>query len=274
MVGQTYTICEDAVMQFTRGTSDRRRAERVLPPLAVLTVAAVLVILTIVLGPVRVTAPDWLGDDDVEPMPELSSLFVPEQTQTPFWRTQEPNTTSIDLPLREIALVFLTAAAAVLVYVAFRLLRQVRVPRRGKAGDVVGGELDELEAAEELRRAAEDAEAALGARHQSPTNAIIAAWVTLEDAAAEVGDKRRSSQTPSEFTANLLHRHNADTESVQRLLHLYHEARFSTHPDLSPDDVDAAQAALTRITQTLAPPNSPSQHGPSTSADSTDGAAS
>lgn len=81
---------------------------------------------------------------------------------------------------------------------------------------------------------------------REPRDAIIAAWLALEDAAQRSGIIRRPAQTPSEFTAGVLARTSADPQATSRLLHLYHRARFGTAPP-EPADVAAASVCLGEV---------------------------
>jgi hypothetical protein len=80
-----------------------------------------------------------------------------------------------------------------------------------------------------------------------PSDAVIAAWVQLEEAAAASGTERAPHQTPSEFTETVLCQHNADAEALEDLRRLYHRARFGKPETVTPEDVTAARAALERI---------------------------
>ncbi|GAA1426457.1 hypothetical protein GCM10009616_01020 [Microlunatus lacustris] len=62
-----------------------------------------------------------------------------------------------------------------------------------------------------------------------PTDAVLAAWVALEDAAARSGVPRRPADTPTELTSRVLAATEADEDAVTTLLGLYHRARFSAH---------------------------------------------
>lgn len=61
-----------------------------------------------------------------------------------------------------------------------------------------------------------------------PTEAIVAAWLALQEAAAMIGTPRGPADTPTEFTAKVLAYTPADRIAVGALLQLYHRARFST----------------------------------------------
>ncbi|GAA3608588.1 DUF4129 domain-containing protein [Microlunatus ginsengisoli] len=77
----------------------------------------------------------------------------------------------------------------------------------------------------------------------NPTDAVLRAWVALEHAAARSGVGRKPSDTPTEFTARVLATTKADRESIDALLRLYHQARFSWH-GLSAADREHARACL------------------------------
>ena len=77
-------------------------------------------------------------------------------------------------------------------------------------------------------------------------DAIIAAWLALEDAAAATGVPRKPSQTPTEFTVSVLEATDADRGAVTGLLRLYHLARFSDHP-ISGSDIEQATQHLATL---------------------------
>lgn len=83
-----------------------------------------------------------------------------------------------------------------------------------------------------------------------PDDAVVAAWVALEDEAARQGTGREPAQTATEFTAALLARTAAPEDAVATLRRLYHRARFTTHRT-APADVAGAREALTRIAGAL-----------------------
>lgn len=80
---------------------------------------------------------------------------------------------------------------------------------------------------------------------RDPTEAIVAAWLALEHAAASAGVTRRPAQTPSEFTVEVLDRLDADPDATRRLLDLYLRARFSGLPS---DDADVEVARTCLVT--------------------------
>jgi len=76
-----------------------------------------------------------------------------------------------------------------------------------------------------------------------PTDAVLAAWVALEDAAARSGVPRRPADTPTELTSRVLAATEADEGAVTTLLGLYHRARFSAD-GVGPDAVVQARRCL------------------------------
>ena len=97
-----------------------------------------------------------------------------------------------------------------------------------------------------LAAAMVEAEAQLHQGRQ-PTDAIIAAWLALEDAAVRSGALRAPAQTPTEFTVSVLATTPASPQAVNELLSLYHLARFA-HLSMTTTQVAAARAALRQLT--------------------------
>ena len=64
----------------------------------------------------------------------------------------------------------------------------------------------------------------------APRNAIVAAWVALEGAAASAGLPRHPAETSTEYVTRVLRVWDVDPRSLAELAALYREARFSTHP--------------------------------------------
>ncbi|MFF2623985.1 DUF4129 domain-containing protein [Oerskovia jenensis] len=87
----------------------------------------------------------------------------------------------------------------------------------------------------------------------TPRDAVTAAWIALEDAAADTGHRRHPAQTPTEFTTTVLDATPADPDAVTTLLKLYQRARFTTRP-LTPQDVDTARDCLERLALVFTPP--------------------
>jgi hypothetical protein len=84
-----------------------------------------------------------------------------------------------------------------------------------------------------------------------PADAVVAAWVRLEEAAAASGLPRDPATTPSEFALAVLDRTDADGAATRVLLQLYLRARFGEER-LGADDVAAARRAVEGIAAALA----------------------
>jgi len=85
----------------------------------------------------------------------------------------------------------------------------------------------------------------------APGDAVIAAWVALEDAAARSGVVRDRAQTASEFTVEVLGATLADPAATRWLLGRYLDARYSEHV-LTADDVQGARDALAALAEGVA----------------------
>ncbi|MGH3096547.1 MAG: DUF4129 domain-containing protein [Streptosporangiales bacterium] len=91
-----------------------------------------------------------------------------------------------------------------------------------------------------------DLEAGRGARV-----AVIDCWVRLERAAADAGVTRRPEETATDLAVRMLAGERVRRQALDRLLVLYHLARYSRHP-ITSDDVDAARSVLAEIRHDLA----------------------
>lgn len=99
-----------------------------------------------------------------------------------------------------------------------------------------------------LRRGAAAARSVLD-KKAVPTDAIIAAWVELEEAAASSGVPRHPAQTPSEFTAAILAATTAEEAAATELLTLYRRARFAAGDKSGAHEVARASECLTRLAE-------------------------
>jgi uncharacterized protein DUF4129 len=152
--------------------------------------------------------------------------------------------------------------AMILLLVAFAAL--IRRLQRGwrrrpiRVGVGVDEEEEEVGALESrlpmrLRRAAAQARAELTARAGGPPgDAVVAAWLRLEEAAANEGAGRRPHQTATEFTTALLAHYTTSEPALDELRRLYQRARFGPPGQVTEVDAAAAVAALDRILRALA----------------------
>ena len=135
---------------------------------------------------------------------------------------------------------------------------QLRRRRRSQIGvrledvdDAVDDPLRPARAA--MRRAARQALEQLRRRTGGdPGDAVVAAWLVLEQAAEEAGSARAAYQTPTEFTTAVLARHDVDSAALDRLRGLYQRARFGTDTVVTEGEVAAAAEALETLVDELA----------------------
>lgn len=148
--------------------------------------------------------------------------------------------------------VLVTAALLAVALLVLRLARRLRLtddvaPDLGQesAGPGVEGIRDRSPDLHALREGV-----AAAARHlrsaARPVDAVVAAWVRLEEAAAASGLPRDPAATPTEFTLAVLDRTDADPAVTRALLDLYLRARFGEE-HLDADDVAAARRAVDLI---------------------------
>ncbi|HEV2779154.1 MAG TPA: DUF4129 domain-containing protein [Actinophytocola sp.] len=90
-------------------------------------------------------------------------------------------------------------------------------------------------------------------RHRggAPSDAVIAAWLELEEAAAGSGAHRLAHQTPTEFTDVLVDRFDAVGPALDVLRRLYQRARFAPSATVGAAEEAAARAALDEIVREL-----------------------
>ncbi len=90
-------------------------------------------------------------------------------------------------------------------------------------------------------------------RRVPASDAVIAAWVHLEQAAARSGVPRDQAQTATEFTVAVLDRTPVDPAATRTLLDLYLRARFGGER-MAAADVATAVTALRRLADGLGHP--------------------
>ncbi|NMF29340.1 DUF4129 domain-containing protein [Cellulosimicrobium aquatile] len=242
-------------MTTTQGDHDHRRPGPArFTAVTALALAAVLAAATS--APWSWDAPTWISDlarDPTGPPPEnvpQEAPTAPQELETPLDATGM----SFDAYL----LWFLGAVVlVVLVVLARRHLPRLLARRRhrdlllARPGDTALLAQDQV--VPELRDAVHRVRAHLSTPDADPHDAVVAAWVALEHAAARAGTRRDPAQTPTEFTTAVLTSTPADPHAVATLRRLYHRARFGENP-LGTTDLDAARHALTRIATDLGSP--------------------
>lgn len=212
--------------------------------------------------------------------PEIPPPSFPPETMSPdeeqLWQVLDRQAQQDPWDLTYVGIALLALVLGLVLVVVLRVLRSLAERRRGEGAPddagldqgavVAGGDVSPHLPA--LRDGVEDAGDRLR-RVPLPGDAVIAAWVALENAAAGSGVVRRASQTPTEFTLAVLDRTPADPVAARELLDLYLRARFGDEP-VGPRDVDAAADAVRRLADSLDPPPAGTAEGDGTGTPSSD----
>jgi hypothetical protein len=82
---------------------------------------------------------------------------------------------------------------------------------------------------------------------REPRDAIVRAWLGLQEAAEDSGVVRSPAETPTEFTHRVFAAVHADRAAAATLLELYLRVRFGSRPATT-RDVDAARQAIAELT--------------------------
>ncbi|WP_026536011.1 DUF4129 domain-containing protein [Arthrobacter sp. H14] len=213
------------------GTRRPRRPTSGNPVFTRLIVLVALGLLLVVLGANSMGAPDAsprfeIGEIDREP-PSIASPRATEPGSGGQAEPEpEPGDSSLPLVLMLAAAALLIIGAALIVQAAVRIRYSERndpLEEEEPDGDIVPRILEEDLTA--FERHFDDAEAALLGEDAS-ADAIIQCWLALERAASLAGRGRRLSETPSEFTAAVLHAFDTDPDDIRLVLRLYQRARY------------------------------------------------
>ncbi|MFC8921900.1 DUF4129 domain-containing protein [Cellulosimicrobium sp. NPDC057127] len=196
------------------------------------------------------STPGWLGrltspTDPLPPPEPVVATTAPTETLAPT----DPGGVGIGdvlLALTGLGLLVLVLLLTRALVTAARRGTQGAAPATTAPGTAVHAPDDTTA---RLRDAVHHAERHLTPR-VPPRDAVVAAWVALEDAAARAGTLRDPAQTPTEFTVALLGRTPADPDAVTTLRRLYQRARFA-RAAVTTTDVDAARDALRRLAADL-----------------------
>ncbi|MBW4719160.1 DUF4129 domain-containing protein [Saccharothrix obliqua] len=182
---------------------------------------------------------------------EPPTAAVPTMTQS------TSKTADLDVPPSAaagslVAVLVVLAGAALVVVIG--LLLTVRLPRRRRRGRgpvAVTGDEGGPDAPDALVRGAHDALREFRARTGGPPrDAVVAAWLRLERAAADSGAARQPHETPTEFTGALLARYRVDEAAAGVLRTTYQRARFGT-ADVTDEDARVAGDALEQVVRDL-----------------------
>jgi hypothetical protein len=232
-----------------QSTGVRRSALAVAVAVALGVVAVVLVVLASAGGSVRPVSESTISSS---PRPLPAHTVTPKVT-APTGIAPPPagDLKPVELPAwlsalwQAAAYTVATLLALFLLRALYRMLRQVRLP----VGEDNSASDWERVKADRLADAVETGLDAVGSG--TATDAVIACWVALEDAAAAAGAARAPAETPSEFTVRVLGVGGISEPELSRLAELYREARYSSHGSTEEARI-LARAALTRLRDDLA----------------------
>lgn len=240
--------------------ADGRAGARPRRPVPAAPLALTMVLLLLVALGASLTSPwELSGAGTPEPLPLPAPIETVDPPPAPL-PVQEPAemTTATKITLLVVGLLSALIAVYLLVRAA-RRLRQAMLDRRSRPEEErspgTGASPGTVTTVPELRTGIEQAIGRLRGATTS-TDAVIAAWLALEDAAEASGTPRTAAQTPTELTVAVLHTTPAPPEAVTRLLHLYHLARFTDTP-LTTLDVAEAQHSLDALAGALSRPTAP-----------------
>lgn len=228
--------------------------ERGHAPSRVGTVAALAVLAIVLMLLAGAAAGPWNWPD-----PGLGSTGTGGEEMTPFFPTfptpeTVPEGEDLGAPPAGgnawVRWLVIATVAAIGVLIILLLVRLVLALRRGTVPPPDPREVgtpgaDELVDAPAIQEGIAAAQQAL-ASERPPRDAIVRAWMALEEAAGEAGVARRPAQTPTEFAVVVLARTEADDDAVAVLRRLYTRSRFS-EAEITRDDATQAHVALERI---------------------------
>lgn len=191
-----------------------------------------------------------------EPRDPATLPPLPEDSPMPSM-TPLPENPASDIIGATIGFVFLALAVVAVTFLLILLVRALMRawrdrPLRNQDGDATGFDVQEQAVDAEpdvdapvLRRGIDGALRTIDER-EIATDAIIAAWVGLEESATDAGLTRGVSETPSEFALRIITRRSGISDAARELLRLYERVRFGGYV-AKEHDRDAARTALQRI---------------------------
>jgi hypothetical protein len=227
------------------------KAARRTPVIVVATVLGLVVVAAAALqGRAEFTGPRWSPEFSIRSSPDHALI---ERMQRPTGLASpvaQPAAVDVDMTLLWIIglLVVLVGAALLWRY----LVRRARAPEPVPANAVLTASEaapafdDDEQAAPPVVRRGLAAALEVLETERVPADAIVRAWLGLEQAADDSGVHRRTAETPTEFTARIIGRVGVDPADVNTLVTLYQDVRFGGHAG-DAGDVRAATNALQRL---------------------------
>lgn len=200
-----------------------------------------------------------LGVAALQGVPEFGAFPLSEQTVPPAGETQSPMPmesapaqaeTEVSPWVGVIAAVIGSAVVLVLAFLVIRLIVRVLLawwrdrPLARVEATAPDAGIEAIPSEEEavqapvVRRGIAGALDAVDAR-PDPSDAIVAAWLGLEDGAESAGLRRGVAETPAEFTVRIVGIRQPSARDVRALLSLYESVRFGGRVATESDRVEA-----------------------------------
>lgn len=223
------------------------RSHRLLATCAVLGI--VVVVASAIQGPVRFSGPRWLPHWNPSlqvkphPTPSLHTQPTPQVLRQGSGHLLD---TILFWVLIAIAIIIAALVVRWLLRLPYRSLRRARSGEASVAPEPTT--IAEPEPDAPVLRRGVEAALYLLQEEREPTDAVVRAWLGLEESAADAGIVRRSSETPTEFTSRVMSQVFADDRAIATLLSLYLRARFGARP-VNATDVAAVRGALRDLAQ-------------------------
>jgi hypothetical protein len=193
-------------------------------------------------GPVGVFArQDFSGKESSEPGKDFGPGPIPSATGNGLTRADVRTSDPFIVSVVELAMKLVLAVVVVVVLVALGRMLLDRWHTREVTADQVAA-VDVLP--DVLLEGAVEGERQLA--RGTPANAVIAAWVALEDAVRSAGVRDDDSRTAAELVTAVLRSHRVDRAPLDVLAGLYREARFSRHP-IAEEQRTTAREALVQV---------------------------
>ena len=218
--------------------SARRAGSRVLVPLVVAG-SAVVVVGTALGGLPRVTPLQLSGPFGLPRSPAPAASQPP--AEPPPAQPASSSDPLLPTVLTVLAIVVAVAAAVVLIRL---LVRVIRARRRTGLRGVRGVDVESAQPVADAPAVLRGIAAALVAfdGDRAPGDAVVQAWLGLQQAAEDGGFARSAAETPTEFTGRVLSRTGTDRVALGALLRLYLRARFGDGAITGTDAADARDA--------------------------------
>jgi hypothetical protein len=228
----------------------RRSVDQTVLPVVVVVLFVVAMVAAALQGQPTFRPAEPIPAGTAEPFPtmEPGGSGVPEQVEV------DPTNAAVVQALGVLLMVLVAAGIIALLLVAARaVLRAWRDrPLRRRDAAAVASEIDQLAspavpdvAVAVMQRGIAGALMQIDQRVRA-SDAIIAAWIGLEESSADAGVKRAASETPGEFVVRIITLRPGVAEEAAALLRLYESVRFGTRL-ADEDDRASARRALQRI---------------------------